>query len=292
MDITLTKRLTGITGQPIGRVIGSLNRRRKRKPPLLRAPNIANERFAFIGGLHRSGTSILHRLLNEHAETSGFTDTGVPQDEGQHLQSVFPAARVHGGPGKFAYDFRSHLTEASAYATAEARDRLLREWGAYHDLTKPVLLEKSPPNLIRSRYFQALFPGASFIFLVRHPIPVALATQKWSGTPVVELVLHWFVAHSLMLDDLASIHNYALIRYEDLVTSPSACLDQICDLTNVRPFTAQEEVVDHNSTYFARWQEEHREEGAFLETLLGSDHKVMTTLGYSFSDPFVGYFGA
>lgn len=266
----------------------SLGRRRRRVPPLSVAPSIENKRFLIIGGLHRSGTSILHRLLREHAQTSGFADTGVPEDEGQHLQTVFPSARVHGGPGRFAFDSRSHLTEASPYLTAEARDRLLREWGAYYDLTKPVLLEKSPPNLIRSRYFQKLLPGARFVFVVRHPISVALATQKWSGTSVVELVMHWHVAHSLMLSDLDLIDNYTVIRYEDFVASPKTYLNRVCDLVDLAPFTPREEVVDHNAGYFARWQQEHSEDSALLENLLVHDNDVMATFGYSFSDSYVG----
>jgi len=48
-----------------------------------------DKKFVFISGLHRSGTSILHRILRSSEGISGFHDTNVPQDEGQHLQSVF-----------------------------------------------------------------------------------------------------------------------------------------------------------------------------------------------------------
>jgi len=48
--------------------------------------------YVFIAGLHRSGTSVLARCLREHPQISGFRNTGVPEDEGQHLQDVYPAA--------------------------------------------------------------------------------------------------------------------------------------------------------------------------------------------------------
>ena len=100
------------------RVLGRYRRMRKRRKPLSRVPVIDDKTFVFIGGLHRSGTSILHRLLCEHPDTSGFEDTGVPEDEGQHLQSVFEPAYIHGGPGEFAFHAEAHLTEKSSLVSA------------------------------------------------------------------------------------------------------------------------------------------------------------------------------
>jgi len=64
---------------------------------------VDEHRFVFLAGLHRSGTTLLARLLAAHPEVSGFSDTGVPADEGQLLQTVYPAAKVWGGPGRFGF---------------------------------------------------------------------------------------------------------------------------------------------------------------------------------------------
>src|SRR6516164_3214081 len=103
--------------------------------------------LVFIGGLHRSGTSILHECLREHPRASGFRETGVPEDEGQHLQSVYPPAKVHGGPGKFGFHREAYLTESSLLVSDANREKLLCDWKKYWDITKATLLEKSPPNL-------------------------------------------------------------------------------------------------------------------------------------------------
>jgi hypothetical protein len=65
--------------------------------------------------------------------------------------------------------------------TPENRQKLFEEWSRYWDVSKPYLLEKSPPNLIRTRFLQAMFPSSYFVVLLRHPIPVALATQPWGA---------------------------------------------------------------------------------------------------------------
>ena len=86
---------------------------------------IDEHQFVFIGGLHRSGTSLLHRCLRSHPDFSGFLDLGVPEDEGQFVQSVYP--RKYGGPGLFAFHPAAHITESSPLVTDDNRRRLYEE---------------------------------------------------------------------------------------------------------------------------------------------------------------------
>ena len=275
-------------GKLIKGVTRAVRRGMKARAPLAEAPDIAQHRLLFIGGLHRSGTSIVHELLREHPAVSGFTDTGVMEDEGQHLQSVFAPAWQVGGPGLFAFDPRAHLTEDSPLVTPANRDRLLREWGAYYDLGKPLLLEKSPPNLVRSRFFQAMFPNASFLFIVRHPLAVALATRKWADASLQDLLRHWHAAYSIMLADSRHLQRCRIIRYEDLVASPQACWDQVCDLAGIERFTPRQAIVDHNAKYFAIWEREYPQERAAIEAAWLREPGPLQTFGYSFGEPFVG----
>lgn len=261
-----------------------------RRAPLETSPEVSGERFLFLGGLHRSGTSILHRLLRAHPEVSGFAETGVPQDEGQLLQSVYPPAWVYGGPGRFAFHAEAHLTETSDLVSPVNRAQLLREWGAYHDLGRRVLMEKSPPNLIWSRFLQALFPGARFVFIVRHPIPVALATLRWAKTSVPELLAHWTAAHRILLDDLARIDHAKVLRYEDFVADPARRLGALCRFAGLSPIAPAESVADHNARYLALWQEK-RDAAAEAERRLASADREAAALfarfGYGLSEPYV-----
>jgi hypothetical protein len=70
-----------------------------------------NHQLIFIGGLHKSGTSLLHEIVKGHPQISGFSNTGVPRDEGQHLQSVYNSAKFYGGPGRFCFNASSLMNE-------------------------------------------------------------------------------------------------------------------------------------------------------------------------------------
>lgn len=264
-----------------------IGRSRRARKPLSETPAIDDHIFMFISGLHRSGTSILHRLLREHPEISGFEDTGVPEDEGQHLQSVFSQAYHHGGPGSFAFDFRSHLDEHSPLATPENRDKLLREWGAYYDLSRKVLLEKSPPNIVRTRFFQHLFPDSRFVCIVRHPIAVALATKKWTDQSINEILLHWHVAHSVMLADLDSVRHHRIVRYEDFVSRPQDTLDEVANLVSIEQFSSRESIADHNEAYFEEWQCAFAVDAGLYEQVMPTTASPMESFGYSMREPFV-----
>lgn len=218
--------------------------------------NFKNNKFIFIAGLHRSGTTVLADCLREHPQVSGFSGTGLPEDEGQFLQSVFPLAWRYGGPGKFGFSKEMHLTEESELVTAENREKISFEWGQHWDLTKPFLLEKSPPNILKTRFLQALFPDSYFIVIMRHPIANAYANQKWSQTGIYSLLEHWLACYRIFDRDKQHLKNLLFLRYEDFVNAPDVYLEKIYRFLELPKHPRTIEVkrgVDER--YFAHWQE-------------------------------------
>lgn len=218
---------------------------------------LASDRLVFVAGLHRSGTTPLARVLSSHPEISGFSGTGVKEDEGQHLQDVYPPAREYGGAGRFASDPRAHLTEDSPLATPESGRRLLAAWAPYWNLERRLLLEKSPPNLLMTRFLQALFPDARFVVVVRHPVVVALSTRKWSGPAagIGSLLEHWLTAHETFLADLAHLRRVHVVRYEQLVAEPERTLAALARFLELsQPIDAS--LLDSSRTdgYRTAWQ--------------------------------------
>lgn len=219
-----------------------------------RAPT--EQTMVFLGGLHRSGTTPLARALAEHPQVSGFRDTGVMEDEGQYLQSVYPTAadRTHSGPGRFALSAAAHMTEASPLAGAAQREKLLAEWGRYWDLDRPYLLEKSPANLMMTRYLQKMFPDARFVVIMRHPAIVTLSTKKWAPrTRLSTLFENWFRAHDTLRADATHISNLHVLTYEHLVSQPHETLERVREFLGMSSSIPAESVQDRSNSYRARW---------------------------------------
>lgn len=210
--------------------------------------------FIFLAGLHRSGTSLLHEIIREHPSISGFSGTGVPEDEGQHLQSVYAPANVYGGAGKFAFDSRSYMDESHPLATGANAEKILREWSEYGDLSCGYFVEKSPPNIIRTRFLQKLYPNSKFIAILRHPLAIAYATKKWSKTSHLSVLKHTLLAYDIFRKDVPSLKSVYIIHYEDFVLNPQKCLDRIYRFLGVESIQVEKEVrSDVNEKYFAMW---------------------------------------
>ncbi|WP_166831302.1 sulfotransferase family protein [Thalassoroseus pseudoceratinae] len=215
------------------------------------------KQFVFICGLHKSGTSLIHEILREHKEISGFKNTRKPQDEGQHLQNVFPTAADFGGPGRFGFNPSAYMDETHPTVAANARSRLLTQWRNYWDLKKPLLIEKSPPNIIRTRYLQALFPNAKFIVIRRHPIVVGYATAKeeWCSCGEFEAIVHAIHCNELFESDKKRLQQCQLVRYEELLDRPQETLDEIAKFLGIKRIENPRHIdPDKQVKYVHQWK--------------------------------------
>ncbi|MDQ3867593.1 MAG: sulfotransferase [Actinomycetota bacterium] len=264
---------------------------------------MGDHRFVFVCGLQRSGTTMLYRYLDEHPQVSALSGTARATNEGQFVQTVYPSDPYHSKGGRFAFRSEARLTEASPLVTAANRRKLFEEWSRYWDLSKPYLVEKSPPNLIRTRFLQAMFPQSYFVVLLRHPIPVTLATQPWGGDPVHRLLEHWLRAHELLVEDAAHLERLHVLRYEDLVGDPDATLARVfaflgledpssgrprAEGVNVDNFLADRTLrTDVNEKYFAEWSRRRRPlaRRLYYDALAWRYERQVQAFGYSLREP-------
>lgn len=245
-----------------------------------------NKNFIFLAGLHRSGTSLLHEVLRKHPSITGFANTGVPEDEGQHLQTVYPAAKDFGGPGKFLFDSRSYMDENHPLATPENAQLILNQWSNYLDPNCHTVIEKSPPNIVRMRFFQKLYPNSKFIAILRHPIAVSYATMKWSKNSLNSLLDHSFRGYETMLDDMSRLDSLYILRYEDFVAQPQATVDDIFAYLGMESIEVTHHIrTDVNGKYFAMWDKAQRN---FLNRIfrkIPHEYEARANkLGYSLED--------
>ncbi|MGB3190321.1 MAG: sulfotransferase [Limnoraphis sp.] len=242
--------------------------------------------FVFIGGLHRSGTTLLFQCLREHPQISGFRDTGVFEDEGQHLQTVYPTAQVYGGAGKFGFNSAAFLDEHSQLISPENTQKLFHEWSQYWDLQKPILLEKSPPNLVRCRFLQQMFPNSCFIIVLRHPIAVSYATKKWSQTQMHSLMRHWLVCYERFEDDRPFLNRVLVLKYEDLIDNGKTVLDEVFRFIGVEPFALTQQIRSGvNDRYFTWWKSRQNPlKNFYTDYIIRKFESRVNRFGYSLTD--------
>ena len=209
-------------------------------------------RYVFVGGLHRSGTTLVARALEAHPDVRGLSHAPVPEGEGVYLQGAIPHTARHGVPGAFAEDEAQHLVEGGRHDTLEVRDRLRSDWEPWFAPGGLWRVEKSPVNLLRARLYQQLFPASQFVFVVRHPVASARAVAKWSDRSEAALLGHWEAAHRRLVDDLSHLHAWLVLRLEDLVASPDGEVARLFAFLGLDPVPPHRPVErDGNEGYLA-----------------------------------------
>jgi sulfotransferase family protein len=246
-----------------------------------RSGDQTERKYVFVCGLGRSGTSVLGRNIARLENCTGFKNTGVLEDEGQFLQDVYPTDRLYGGAGSYGFDPRAHLTETSDLVSAANALKLRLSWERYWDASKSICVEKTPANLLRTRFLQAMFPNSYFVLIRRHPIAVSMANNhKWkmSFTALHNLLDHWLHCHEIFDTDKKYLKHIYELKYEDYIQNPDKCHREIAAFIGTQvpestgqdgfrfvvqsrnpvglrvPESAMEDVTGaHNQKYFKCW---------------------------------------
>ena len=152
-----------------------------------------DQQLVFVGGLHRSGTTLLAACSPPTQTRLDWPRPAPPRTRASTFsRSIRPPSATADRPVRAQGQGPPHRDIASCdpcerHSTYGARGR------PYWDTDKQFLVEKSPPNLVMGRFLQSLYPSAAFVFIVRHPVTVTLATRKWrKRTSLNRLMSNWF----------------------------------------------------------------------------------------------------
>jgi Sulfotransferase family len=203
--------------------------------------NQNNCKYVFVCGLPRSGTSPLGRNIARM------------EDEGAQLQNVYPTEDVCGGPGRFGFDRRSHLTEHSALLTPDNVTKLRASWHSYWDNRKTIFVEKTPANLLMTRFLQAAFPNSYFVVIKRHPVAIGIAAQKWkvNVTSLYNMFEHWLHCHGIFEEDKKYLKHLYELKYEDYVENPQKYHEEIAAFIGTR---VPDPPANDTFRYVAQWR--------------------------------------
>ena len=184
------------------------------------------EKWIFLVGCYNSGTTLLADLLSRHPSISG-----LPV-EGHFITDQFVKDYEVGLPRMWSA--REELFRLTEHDHHVDHVRIKKEWGMRLDLSKPVLLEKSPPNTVRTRWLNRHFSPAYFIAIIRNGYAVAEGISRKAnpmhmrdGWPIEKSALQWKRSLDVLADDSRFLDNYLLVKYEDLVIGTNDVLNTI-----------------------------------------------------------------
>jgi hypothetical protein len=118
----------------------------------------------FIFGNTRSGTTIVQKVMSLHPDITGWYEPN--------------ALWLYADPGRIHDEFDEN--DATDRVKRYIRQRFLK----YQKLHgNAVVLEKTPQNILRIPYVRAIFPEATFLFIVRNPFSfISSVEYKWQRT--------------------------------------------------------------------------------------------------------------
>ncbi|MBW1740042.1 MAG: glycosyltransferase [Deltaproteobacteria bacterium] len=188
----------------------------------IKTEEIINKKYLFVSGATKSGTTLLASCLSLSDKISFLTNEHGKLEEGQWVQDVY-----EWGNGNQGLTERYHMTEDHPLATEESRIKLFNCWSKYWDLAKSILGEKSPHNIIKTRFLQKLFPSSKFIILVRNGIVQSTGEALQERRSPLVCCQEWVNAYKILEGDLPYLNEYLIVRYEDLTNDTEKTFDKI-----------------------------------------------------------------
>jgi len=195
------------------------------------------QKVILAGGLPRSGTTLLEMFLRAHGRrisTLRFKEEDH-MHEGLKLFKTSSSFRPYGGSKK-AYQamcsidegsgkLKSHAVRTEVDDVAAFRDESWAAWQTWN-FSKPMLMVKDPPNLLRMRFLQAAFQDTHDVFAIftlMHPLEIR--SSLWTCAPQSKtrqsIAERWLNCHNTWIDDLKTLKNYLVIPYEAWFTHPA-----------------------------------------------------------------------
>lgn len=124
-------------------------------------------------------------------------------------------------------------------------------WESYWDMSKPILLEKSPPNLIRTRDILAHFHPVKFVVMVRNPYAQAEGLMRRNNWKVKRAANFSMMCLRTQLKNARELEDTLVLTYEALVQNPAQACQRLAtfmpELSDMDP-TASFEVHSIDGT--------------------------------------------
>jgi hypothetical protein len=187
----------------------------------------------FIGGMFKSGTSLLRAMLGQHSaiasglETYWFNWDWTKRDSPEMQRTLARPA------GFFDMSTDAVLALANSASTPEAfLDALMNELARSEG--KPRWAEKTPGNIAHIDRIWKAWPDAQIINIVRDPRDIfasLVEAKKWDSA--AEFADRWVGTigrcERLLAELKPRAESYFTFRYEDLIAAPDVTMRRVMD---------------------------------------------------------------
>jgi hypothetical protein len=200
--------------------------------------------WLFVVGTNNSGTSLLVELLKSHPSVRSLPS------EGQLLTDALPWPRGLGVPRLWGTRLDLfHWTQD--HADDRRALKVMYDWSLFYPRGKGYLLEKSPPNTVRTRWLEHHFQPCRFVATARDPYAVCEGVMRREGFTIEQAAEHWAAATGCLLEDLTHLQKVHFVTYENFCADPAgqiAALSQFLELDPpLDPSQAEREFHVHSA---------------------------------------------
>jgi hypothetical protein len=205
----------------------------------------------FIGGINRSGTSLVRAILSKHsalavppAELSFFRvldleyERRFSKEELQEAATKLLASKkahlLHVNEDKVLEILAERLGSSNTGSLGIVFDAVMSAYAV--DRSKDWWVEKTTYYEFYYDVLKEWFPNLKFIHMVRHPINVYASWKNYRGKRhylnIYRVSKDWKRSAELALARKGE-DRYLVVRYEDLVIDPESRVKEICNHLNL-----------------------------------------------------------
>jgi protein-tyrosine sulfotransferase len=191
----------------------------------------------FIGGMFKSGTSLLRAMIGNHSKVASGLETYWFDIDWSNLDEAKNRDRL-----RIISEFYELSDQAlngmikKCFSSEDFLARLMAHWCAINK--KERWAEKTPGNIIHIDRIKAFWPDAYILHIVRDPRDIFASlrdAKKWDD--IGSFMDRWGAVFdhvkkfksSGVLDET----KYLEVRYEELVCDPKAVMEKICRFTDL-----------------------------------------------------------
>lgn len=197
---------------------------------------ISSQSPIFIGGLFKSGTTLLRAMLGQHSSLASGSETYWFDLDLNYIKSNVSDESVgHWSVERWRkfYGLEKDITDKMIAKSRSATELLNMFMGYYTRSTgKRRWVEKTPGNILHLERIYSTWPEAKVIHIIRDPRDVFASlkqAKKWDTVEVFADLWCQYLGAAEKYKEKSKLDNqrYFEIRYEDLVFRPKILMKKV-----------------------------------------------------------------